>query len=280
MPNVVSTFKTMPRKLWGFLLSDSTSGGLVTFIFCLLIGLILYVDGSTPSDGRLALHLILAITLLYYVFVAFRFFVWLRSLKKGFGDFRRDVGLRFWSRDFKSRVVERQVGSLKSQIETSKTPAEYVNHLHTVGWQFNKLKRKLDGSFGEDCHWNLTFECAHQFRQALEAWWNGDRAQTKVVDWRRDGVTACIIVGPYRIQAAMVLMQDYQAFMALNDESVGKLLDQRFGLDTQSFHQIPMNDGGTHFLRVSDHPRRHIPPGGGKTKNPALPNLCPIGDPL
>lgn len=288
MPNIVLTLKTMSRKLWDFLLGDKPvfvrGVGVWFVLFCLTV----YVDYLLIGTqfGVAGSYLILALALALYVFCGFRTFVWLRNAKKSFGDyvrdedfigFYRDVGLRFWIRGFQKRAAEWRIKKFKRRIETSKTPANYLLPRHTLSWQFNKLKRKLDGSVKEDARWDLTFECAYQLRQGLEEWWNGDRSQTKVVDWR-DDVTLCIIVGPHRIQAAMALMSDYQAFLALDDERIGKLLEQRFGLDTTSFHQIPINDGATCFLRVSDHPRRHLPPGGRKTRNPILPNLNPLGE--
>lgn len=182
----------------------------------------------------------------------------------------RAANLRFWD-----RVTERRVEKLKRRIAGSRK-TRYFRVEHFLAWRFNWLKRKLDGNIREDCRWDLTFECAYRLRQGLEAWWNGDRSQTKVVDWREDGFTLCFIVGPNRIQAAAVLMQDYQAFTALGDHAVGKLLDQRFGLDTLSFHQLPINDGAMLYLRVTGHPSQHLPPGGRKTKNLALPNLSPL----
>jgi len=253
-----------------FLLTDRPIFAPIALIFSALLFVAYFFD-------LWLMYFLPVLVLASYIFLAFRIFVWFRNFKKRLDDFKRGVGLRFWSRGFWSRVTEHRVENLKHQIEASKGPVKYLRLGHTLSWQFNKLKRKLDGDIGKDIRWDLTFECAYRLRQGLEAWWNSDRSQTKVVDWR-DGINLCIIVGPHRIQAAMALMPDYPAFLALNDESIGKLLDQRFGLDTQSFHQISMSDGGTHFLRVTSDPSRHLPPGGRKSKTPALPNLSPLGD--
>ncbi len=170
--------------------------------------------------------------------------------------------VRFWG-----RVAERRVQNLKRKIAASKKATKYCRVEHFLAWKWNQVKRRLDGSSREDSRWDLSFECAHHLRRGLEEWWGNDQTGTRVIDWR-EGPTLCLIVGPNRIQAAAVLMADYQAFTALGAGAVEKLLAQGFGLQVPRIHQIPVNDGATLVIRVNDL-TRHRPPGGGdKKRNP------------
>lgn len=172
--------------------------------------------------------------------------------------------LRFWD-----RVAERRVQKLKRKITSSKKATAYCRIEHFLAWKLNQAKRRLNGANREDSRWDLSFECAHHLRKGLEEWWNSDQSGTRVVDWR-EGPTLCLIVGPNRIQAAAVLMGDYQAFTALSAGTVEKLLNQGFGLQVPSIHQIPINDGATLVIRVNDLPRYRPPSGGGKKRTPNL----------
>lgn len=84
MPNIVPAFKTMPRKLWDFLLSDKPSFILVTFVLCVLLALIFNVDiflAGTRFRARWVLYLVPTVILIYHIYCGFRIFVWLRNFK-------------------------------------------------------------------------------------------------------------------------------------------------------------------------------------------------------
>lgn len=266
-----SFLQTRPRKLLDFLLSDKPIFAPVALTLSALLCVAYFFD-------LWAMYFLPALVLACYVFSAFRLFVWLRIVKKRFDGFKRDVGLCFWNRGFWNRVAEHRVENIKFRIATSREATKYLRLEHILAWRVAQLKRKLDGGNRKDTRWDLTFECAYHLRQGLEVWWNGDRTQTKVIDWRQDGHTLCFIVGPNRVNATAVLMPDYRGIMTLGEPTVEKLLDQRFGLEAPTFHQISINDGATCHLRVTSHPSQHLPPGGRKTKNPVLPNLRPLGE--
>lgn len=83
MPNL-STLKTIPRKLWDFLLSDKPSFVLATFALCVTLALIFNVDIFLAGTRfrRWALYLVPIVSLIYLIYCAFRFFVWLRNARR------------------------------------------------------------------------------------------------------------------------------------------------------------------------------------------------------
>ncbi|MFA7238864.1 MAG: hypothetical protein WC091_02035 [Sulfuricellaceae bacterium] len=83
MPNL-SALKSIPMKLWGFLLSDKSSFVLVTFALCVTLALIFNVDiflADTRFRTQWVLYLVPAVILIYHIYCAFRIFVWLRNFK-------------------------------------------------------------------------------------------------------------------------------------------------------------------------------------------------------